>query len=320
MAVSLAANGRQGVEAVVRGDFDVVLMDIQMPVMDGYAATREIRRDPRFRDLPIIAMTAHAMSGDAEKSLTAGMNGHVTKPIDPDRLFAVLVQKIGRRRPVASPPATAPADTSDRPAADLPERLPGFALAVGLRRLQGNRALYRKLIIDFASAYQETPDSIRKALKDGDLQTCHHLVHSLKGAAGNLAAERLQAAAQDLEALVTDAGTPPEDQPLNRALERLEEDLNEVVTAAGLLGPVIAEPAAGDDIADLPADVRHSIAARIREAADIGDIGAMSTIAAELESGSGDYRSLSRRLSALADNFDLDGAIRLADQLDAGRD
>ena len=90
LIVSLADNGQEAVTAVQTGTYDVVLMDIQMPVMDGYAATRAIRRDDRYKDLPILAMTAHAMAGDAQKSLDAGMQDHVTKPIDPEHLFAAL--------------------------------------------------------------------------------------------------------------------------------------------------------------------------------------------------------------------------------------
>ncbi len=97
MIVSLANNGREAVDAVQANRFDAVLMDVQMPVMDGYTATRTIRRDPRFKDLPIIAMTAHAMAGDQEKSTAAGMNDHVTKPIDPNQLFATLARWIAAR-------------------------------------------------------------------------------------------------------------------------------------------------------------------------------------------------------------------------------
>ena len=95
--VSLANNGQEGVNAVQANRYDAVLMDVQMPVMDGYTATSHIRRDPRFKDLPIIAMTAHAMTGDEEKSMAAGMNDHVTKPIDPAQLLATLARWIAPR-------------------------------------------------------------------------------------------------------------------------------------------------------------------------------------------------------------------------------
>ena len=85
MEVVIANNGREAVDAVWNNEFDAVLMDVQMPVMDGYQATGEIRREKRFRDLPIIAMTAHAMAGDRDKSMKAGMDDHVTKPIEPDQ-------------------------------------------------------------------------------------------------------------------------------------------------------------------------------------------------------------------------------------------
>ncbi len=94
LVVRIANNGKEAVEMVKAGKFDVVLMDIQMPVMGGFEATQEIRRDERFKDLPIIAMTAHAMAGDREKSIEAGMNDHVTKPIDPDQLISALVKWI----------------------------------------------------------------------------------------------------------------------------------------------------------------------------------------------------------------------------------
>jgi PAS domain S-box-containing protein len=317
IAVHLADDGRAGVEAVARGDFDAVLMDIQMPVMDGYKAAGEIRRDPQFRDLPIIAMTAHAMAGDADKSLAAGMNGHVTKPIDPEQLFATLQQWIGISRPPVDPPASIVEPSPDADA--LPAQLPGFELGTGLKRLQGNRRLYRKLIIDFAAKCREAGAEIRQALGVGDLDRCHHLVHNLKGAAGNLAAGGVQQAALGMEALVKGAAVMPPAKRLDPALNRLEQSLEEVAAAAGLLGlppEDAAVAASGDAIAGLPSDTRREIAERIRAAADIGDVGALNAIAADLEARSDDSGPLSRRLGGLADDFDLDGALRLADELD----
>jgi two-component system sensor histidine kinase/response regulator len=145
--VALAADGQEGFNAVKESNYDAVLMDVQMPVMDGYTATREIRKDDRFKELPIIAMTAHAMTGDEDKSLQAGMNGHVTKPIDPDQLFSTLQRWIKpSEKRVQDQKLEVSVDQSELaravPAEDeLPESLLGFDLADGLRRLQGNKKL-----------------------------------------------------------------------------------------------------------------------------------------------------------------------------------
>jgi PAS domain S-box-containing protein len=320
IAVSLADNGRQGVEAVARGDFDAVLMDIQMPVMDGYAATREIRRSRHHQDLPIIAMTAHAMSGDADKSIAAGMNDHVTKPIDPDQLFAALKRWVALKNSLDGPAFVAAAGVED-PAAldDLPEQLPGFELSDGLKRLQGNRQLYRKLILDFAAKCRDAVGEIRQALGEKNWEQSHHLVHSLKGAAGNLAAEQVYAAALEMESLLKGAASMPSAPDRNPALDRLVQSLEVIAASAELLGGLPKE----DDhasprkaVADLPVDLRREVAARIREAADIGDMSALNAIAADLETRSDDYRPLSRRLVVLVDGFDLEGIMGVADELD----
>nr|MBL0714927.1 response regulator [Desulfobacterales bacterium] len=319
LVVTLADNGQEGVEAVRAGDFDAVLMDVQMPVMDGHAATREVRKDPRFRELPIIAMTANAMAGDAEKSLAAGMNDHVTKPIDPEQLFGALEQWIGPLKPAAARPATPASEVKVPPATDeLPDRLPGFDLAAGLRRLQGNRRLYRKLILDFAARSRGVTDELRQALTAGDLDQAHHLVHNLKGTAGNLAAVRVQTAALEVENLVKGAAAMPETDRLNSVLTRLAESLEEIQTTIRMLGlppEDNAQAPDGDVITVIPADIRREIAGRIREAVDIGDVGALNVIADELASRSDDCRPLSRRLARLADDFDLDGVGGLVDEL-----
>ncbi len=342
LKVSIAGNGQEAVSAVMQNDYDAVLMDIQMPVMDGYTATREIREWEAGRRktegkmgkpgrIPIIAMTAHAMSGDEQKSIEAGMDDHVTKPIEPDRLFATLVKWIRPRpRPVAtnvSAPsaagnASAPADATAGETEDsgLPESLPGFDLAEGLGRLQGNRKLYHKLLLNFADSYAASAAEIRQALEAADFEKAHSLVHSLKGVAGNLAANALQAATVALEKLVkhADASKPPAPKALNSALDALEQALGEALEAARTLKPSQPEakqPAAGKTPALSP-EVARKTARRLREAAGMGDVSEIIAIAGDVFSRSGEFFAFQEQIRRLAEDFDLDGIVRIADELE----
>jgi len=135
--------------------------------------------------LPIIAMTAHAMAGDEDKSLEAGMNGHVAKPIDPDQLFATLqkwIKPSEKRVHVQQPKIPLAGLESDQAEPDeepLPESLPGFDLAAGLKRLQGNKRLYKKLLLDFGVKYAQVASKIRETLDAKDLKQAHSLIHNL---------------------------------------------------------------------------------------------------------------------------------------------
>ena len=126
---------------------------------------------PYAVSLPIIAMTAHAMAGDEKKSMEAGMNDHVTKPIDPDQLFATLqkwIKPAAERAAVQKPPVLDASPEPDQAVPDedeLPESLPGFDLAAGLSRLMGNKRLYRKLLVDFGAKYTETAREIRDGIR-----------------------------------------------------------------------------------------------------------------------------------------------------------
>jgi two-component system sensor histidine kinase/response regulator len=200
LVVSIANNGKEAVEMVVQsGDYDAVLMDIQMPDMGGFEATREIRKDSRFRDLPIIAMTAHAMAGDREKSLEAGMNDHVTKPIDPEELFFTLVRWIKPRERQVEERAPDEGPGKEEEKDRLPPELPGFSVVSGLERVGGNKQLYKRLLSKFRESQEDAVERIKAALRAGDLETATRFAHTVKGVAGNLGAEELYGVSAALE-------------------------------------------------------------------------------------------------------------------------
>jgi CheY-like chemotaxis protein len=327
LKVTLANDGQEAVNAVKENEYDAVLMDVQMPVMDGYTATREIRKDERFTELPIIAMTAHAMAGDEDKSLESGMNGHVTKPIDPDQLFATLqkwIQPSEKRAQVQQPeaPAESPESKKAVPEEDeLPESLPGFDLPAGLERLRGNKRLYRKLLLDFGAKYTEVAGEIHKALDSKDLKQAHSLIHNLKGLAGNLAAIDLQAASVNLEKLVTGVGkksTPAKELKLK--FSELENALNQALESVRSIGASAEEKVcklSDEEIAAIPPEFAHDIAKRIRDAAEMGDVTTLNAIAEEIRARSDSCIPLCKQIIQMAEDFDLDGIQKLADKLDA---
>ncbi|MEJ2728721.1 MAG: PAS domain S-box protein [Deltaproteobacteria bacterium] len=348
LRVTLADNGQEAVAAVQNNHYDAVLMDVQMPVMDGYTATRKIREwetqarkegsalssprrspalsetktGPQSSELPIIAMTAHAMAGDEEKSLAAGMNGHVTKPIDPDQLFATL-QKWIRPADDRVPIQQAPASAAEAPAvekATLPDFLPGFDLAEGLNRLQGNQKLYRKLLIDFGAKYTTTAAEIRGALDRGDFDQAHSLVHNLKGLAGNLAATGLQAAAIEMEKLVKgDQRETASQKQLDQKFVELEKSIDQALKAVQTLSAAPAgapQRSSAEAMTAIPPEMAGEVADRIKEPAELGDITQVKSIAEELKSKSAAFTPFGDRFIQLADDFDFEGISELVNELE----
>ncbi|MBF0422810.1 MAG: response regulator [Magnetococcales bacterium] len=200
LMVTVVNDGRRVVEAVREGDFDIVLMDIQMPGMDGFQATREIRQDPVFKELPILAMTAHAMTGDREKSLEAGMDDHITKPIDPEKLFQALVKWIPVRERAVPEKTLGHPDREDE--TNLPGQLPGIDMETGLKRVGGNRRLFVKLLKEFRRDYWNVIETIKADLEQGREEDARRLVHTIKGISGSLGADALHHAVQDFESAV----------------------------------------------------------------------------------------------------------------------
>jgi two-component system sensor histidine kinase/response regulator len=202
--VDLAENGEVALLMIAGNDYDVVLMDMQMPVMDGIEATRIIRSNPRYESLPIIAMTANAMASDRQLCLNAGMNDHIAKPIDPDQLFGVLLRWI--RRPEADETAARQDGVALRKVASHASRpelgISGIDVRAGLKRTGGNRKRYEALLRKFAEQQAGTIDAMRTALEIGDAATAERVAHSLKGAAGTLGAVSLSEAAAVAESAI----------------------------------------------------------------------------------------------------------------------
>ena len=253
MQVDCAENGAVAVKIVSERDYDLVLMDIQMPVMSGIEATRAIRSNPRLRTLPIIAMTANAMASDRDMCLKAGMNDYVAKPIDPDELFRAVLKWIPPRdangvsvRTNANGQSSDPAAASRSDLATEQQSDPragsnggsasgsdGGGLAIAgietrsaVRRIGGNRKRYEDLLRKFAEQEADAVDKIRATLTAGDRETAERTAHSLKGSAGNLGAAGLAEAAAQVESAIKSGHEEVEPQ-----LESLSLVLTAVVQA-----------------------------------------------------------------------------------------
>jgi len=227
LIVDIADNGKQAVDAVSRTEYALVLMDVQMPVMGGYEATRLIRGEAKHAALPIIAMTAHAVQGARNECLDAGMSDYISKPIDPDQLFEVLARWM---KPlagnVAKPAVGAPCRLcAEYCSAGLPEHLTDIDFESGLRRVNGNRRLYRKLLLEFPRKYASVPAEVRNLLTNSDVDGALHLCHTLRGVAGNLSICGVYELAKAIEEGIAQDSTAAIDSllaELERALQRVQ--------------------------------------------------------------------------------------------------
>jgi two-component system sensor histidine kinase/response regulator len=226
LKITLANDGQEAVNAVKEHEYDAVLMDVQMPVMDGYTASREIRKDVRFRELPIIAMTANAMAGDREKSLEAGMNDHVAKPIDTNELFSTLAKWIepGDGKIQLDSAKDRLEEKAEREDDSMTE-LPGISVAEGLKKVGGNEKFYQKLLLQFLDTNRDSANEIREALEKKDQSLAVRLAHTVKGVAGTLGAGELAQVAGELEKTLKTG----EITGLSSSIHLFESHLNQVM-------------------------------------------------------------------------------------------
>jgi signal transduction histidine kinase/CheY-like chemotaxis protein len=302
--VDIAANGVEAVAAVKGQAYDVVLMDVQMPVMDGYSATREIRKDPKFKDLPIFAMTANAMVEDEKMALAAGMNNHIAKPIDQKKLYIALSAWL------KLPEGGTPLADGGNPKGALSDLNKDEAL----RRLAGNERLYTDLLNLYRRDHANYPELLWQALENKDRETGRQLAHTLKGVAGNIGADRMYQLTQRLEQALIDFADETEVKQTLTELSEAQQYLLELIAieypqseAEESGGPVIA-----------PEQIDHAeLQLRLDELARLlgqNDLDAEHLLA-ELQPS---LRTLqpkrARLLAARVEEFDFSGALEsLAD-------
>jgi signal transduction histidine kinase/CheY-like chemotaxis protein len=217
--VHLATNGQEALAKIAERLYDVVLMDMQMPVMDGITATTEIRKMDAFRNIPIIAMTANVMQADIQRCIDAGMNDHVAKPIDPDEFFRKLVKWIAPRPsgPVQQGAEAAPKQSAGGPDSagvnDVPD-IPGLDTTTGLKRVMGKKAFYLDLLRMYVDNQGDAPAQIRQSSAAGDYDTAQRLAHTAKGVSGNIGASEVQESAALLEKAFREHEPPGTIEPL----------------------------------------------------------------------------------------------------------
>ena len=198
--VRIAGNGREAVDAVAGAAFDAVLMDLQMPVMDGYTATSRIRQDLRRLRLPIIAMTANAMASDREACLAAGMNEHIGKPFDTEQLVRLLLRLTGAAQPADAAPAHGPQARQTLPAAvRAAATAAGVDIDAALDRLGGRTGIYQRLLRNFVGDLGATAATLDEHAQRGDLQALARQLHALKGLAATLGVTALAVRAAQAE-------------------------------------------------------------------------------------------------------------------------
>jgi CheY-like chemotaxis protein len=267
--VDIADDGQLALDALDRASFDIVLMDMQMPVMDGLEATRRIRAQERFAKLPVVAMTANAMEEDRRRCLEVGMNDHLGKPIEPTELWAMLLKWIPARAPAAGEAVVAAAKSP--PEILLPEGIPGLDVDTGLRRVLGKRALYLSMLQKFVAGQRDTIAQLRSTLASGEVGTTERIAHTTKGVAGNIGASEVQAAAESVERALREQRS---DSEVSLRIDALAPPLSQLLAAlsAALGSAGTAAASAGFDAARFAGVRERLLALHAEDDAEAGEL------------------------------------------------
>jgi PAS domain S-box-containing protein len=313
-SVSIANHGGEAVKILTEGGqpppFDIVLMDLQMPEMDGFTATGLLRAVPHLQQLPIIAMTAHALVDERQRCLDVGMNDHVSKPIEPDALFATLMRWAKPRhaqRPRDESTVANPLDGTVLPEID------GVDMAGALNRVAGNKRLYRDLLKQFAAKQAEVNSQIVAAIHSGDNQLAERILHTAKGVAGNIGLGGISGAAEKLEQALRqgDVAVPVLTEEFIRVANHQVQAIH-----TAMRGVSSDSPAAGENSPKFDAQAVSAGIARLRALIESSDGDAAEYFVA-LEGNLAGICDRSRlsALSAAISEFDFDGARERLDEI-----
>ncbi|MGX9732473.1 MULTISPECIES: response regulator [Janthinobacterium] len=318
IVLTIVGDGQQALDLLAQAGtvaFDGVLMDCQMPVMDGYEATRRLRAQPRYAQLPIIAMTANAMAGDREMALTAGMNDHISKPLNVTAMFATMSKWIRpAQSALAAPPAGQP-DSAGKVVAALPAELPGIDQRAGLATSMGRQDLYLRMLVRFRDGHARLRGEFEAARQSDDPTAAARVAHTLRGTAGNVGAKGVAATATALE-LACKAGVA--EAELAVLLTAVENELAPVLLGLAALGnyTAAAENTRAGAIAAAPALPPDAAAtlAQLRKLLADSDTAALDVLET-LESQAAGHplaRQL-RKVSQAIERFDFDAALEALD-------
>ena len=308
MITKVAENGQEALDMLAEESFDGVLMDCQMPVMDGYEATRQLRQIDKFKDLPVIAMTANVMAGDREKVLDAGMNDHIGKPINVQEMYTTIAKWITPSEPLSEQAPQQNHDQEPAPGMSLND-LPGIDFNSGLSIAQGNEKLYRRLLVKFRNSQRDFESMFNAALTSDDPDDTERTAHTLKGVAGNIGARELQVVAGELEKACRDNS-----DNTGELLQAVLSKLTPVIAGLDQLdkqNPQVNAPQ------EIDREAVQSLLDKLKELLADDDTEAIEVIAelAPMVAGLPMADQLQKIEEAIG-SFDFDGALELSGQIE----
>ena len=308
--VILAENGLEALQKLNEEDFDGVLMDCQLPVMDGYTATEKIRAQERFKNLPVIAMTANVLSGDREKSFKAGMNDHIGKPVNPAEMFSIMGKWIKPSN--KSGGSENPANRVEEDYFEIPD-IVNLNIEKGLSIFQNNKRAYSKVLFKFADMYRNFQEIFNEAHKDPDQTSLIRCVHSLKGSAGNIGASDLFQAASELEAVCKEK---TETYKIETRLESVLNLINPLISSIDLFHNSIMAPVIKDDF-ESTSKMSPQMMKKMQRLLEENDTEAVSFINDFAEAaGSRQFKPGFKSFTKAVENYDFEIALEELKKLD----